>query len=89
MSDEHDDTDEGQPDEQEASVLPAREAMSLITPDASAGFMPDMGAVEGATPDAGQAVQGAAGDAQGSESGQESTTSEDRSEHISSQVTSS
>lgn len=62
--------------EGEATVLPAREAMSLITPDPSVGFTPEMGAM----PDAG-AAQGAAVDAQGSASGGENVTSEDRDDH--------
>jgi hypothetical protein len=70
-------------DEREPAVLPAREAMSLISPDASPTFMPDLPD----TPDAAEAAEGAAVDAQGSASGEESVSSEDRSEQISNQDT--
>jgi hypothetical protein len=55
--------------EGEPTVLPAREAMALISP------------VPGTLPDA-TAAQDAATDAQASASGEESVTSEDRSEHF-------
>jgi len=63
--------------EGDASVLPSREAMTLISPSPSVGFIPDLSSL----PDAG-AAQDAAVDAQGSASGEESMTSEDRSEHF-------
>ena len=52
--------------EGEATVLPAREAMSLITSDSGAGFMPDMSEMP---------------DTDGAPSGQEKVTDEDRDEH--------
>jgi hypothetical protein len=55
--------------EQEAAVLPAREAMSLISPGPASGFVPDLDALP--TMDA-----AAAGSAE------ENVTSEDRSEHF-------
>jgi hypothetical protein len=55
--------------EGEAAVLPAREAMSLISPVPGHGFMPDLSSL----PDS---------EASGSASGEESVTSEDRSEHF-------
>lgn len=54
--------------EGEATVLPAREAMSLISPDPGVGFVPEMQGV-------------AAADAQGSTSGEENTSG-DRDEHL-------
>ena len=76
-------------DEPEAAVLPAREAMSLITPDAAPSFLPDLGPAGAGAPDPAQAAQGAAVDAQGSASGEESVSSDDRSEQISNQDTAS
>jgi hypothetical protein len=56
--------------EGEATVLPAREAMSLITPPSPAtGFMPDLDSLPGT-------------DAAASPSGDESVTAEDRHEVI-------
>ena len=70
------------PDETEQredpAVLPAREAMSIISPGTTTSFMPDLSAV----PDAGGATQSVVSDAQASASGEESVTSEDRSEHF-------
>jgi hypothetical protein len=82
---EQPDVDAEELDEREPAVLPAREAMSLISPDAAPSFMPDLAA----TPDPGQAGQGAAVDEEGSASGEESVTSEDRSEQISNHDTAS
>jgi hypothetical protein len=62
----------------EPTVLPAREAMSIISPGAAMPFVPDLSAV----PDAGEATQSAVSDAQASASGEESVTSEDRSERF-------
>ena len=56
-------------EEAEATVLPAREAMSLIVPDPAAGFMPDLDSLPTA-------------DAAGSASGEEAVSSEDRHEHF-------
>jgi hypothetical protein len=71
MSEEKHDRREGEV--AEATVLPAREAMSLISPDpgVDAGYMPDLGSVPSAD-----------ADAAGSASGEETSTSEDRSEHF-------
>ncbi len=66
----------------EASVLPAREAMSLISPDSSSSVVPPLDVP--AAPD--QATGGPVADAGGSGSG-ESVTSGDRSDHISNQDT--
>ena len=52
----------------EAAVLPAREAMSLISPNPGTGFIPDLDAFPST-------------DAAGAASTEESVTSEDRSEH--------
>jgi hypothetical protein len=62
----------------EPTVLPAREAMSIISPATSTGFVPDLSAV----PDAEEAARTAATDAQASGSGEESVTAEDRDEHF-------
>jgi hypothetical protein len=70
-------------DEREPAVLPAREAMSLISPDATPSFIPELPP----TADATTSAQDAAVDAQGSASGEESVSSDDRSEHISNQDT--
>lgn len=63
--------------EREAAVLPAREAMTLISPTPGVGYAPELGPL----PDA-AAAHDAATDAQASGSGEESTTSEDRSERF-------
>jgi hypothetical protein len=75
-----DENDLEQPDEQEAAVLPAREAMSLIAPDAAGSFPPGLGDATGAAPDP---AQGAAVDARGAASAAESVSSDDRSEDVS------
>ena len=63
------------PEELEASVLPAREAMSLISPDGSQSLFPALDAVPSSPDEVGI-------DAQGSQSGEASVSSDDRSEHI-------
>jgi hypothetical protein len=74
-------------DEQEAAVLPAREAMSLITPDTGTpNFIPDLGP-EASPPDGIVTTQGVASDAQGSVSGEETASDQDQSTHTSSQDT--
>lgn len=76
-------------DEQEAAVLPAREAMSLITPDTSTpAFIPEIGGIEEA-PDGTAEAQGVASDAQGSASGEESSSSQNQSTQASNQDTAS
>jgi hypothetical protein len=76
-------------DEQEAAVLPAREAMSLIAPDTSTpAFIPDIGAIQEA-PDGTVTAQGAASDAQGSASAEESSSSQTQSTQASNQDTAS
>ncbi len=68
------------PDERaegEPTVLPAREAMSLISPVPGTSYLPDLGPLPDAT-----AAQDVATDARASASGEESLTSEDRSEHF-------
>jgi hypothetical protein len=68
------DQDRREIEREDASVLPEREAMSIISPGNTAGIVPDLGAL----PDAGDAVS----DAQASASGEESVTSDDRIEHF-------
>lgn len=76
-------------DEQEAAVLPAREAMSLITPDTTTPqFIPEIGGIDEA-PDGTVTAQGAASDAQGSASAEESSNSENQSTQASNQDTAS
>jgi hypothetical protein len=66
-------------EEAEATVLPAREAMSLIAPDTSVPFIPDLEPGIEAAPDGTATAQGAASDAQGGTSGEESVSSDDQS----------
>jgi hypothetical protein len=72
-------------EEAEATVLPAREAMSIITPDTSAPYVPDLEPVEEATPGGADTAGGAASDAQGAASGEESTSSGSQSTQVSNQ----
>ncbi len=86
-----DDSERLKPDdlEEEAAVLPAREAMSLITPDTSTpAFIPEIGGIDEA-PDGTVTAQGAASDAEGSASAQESSSSENQSTQASNQDTAS
>jgi hypothetical protein len=67
----------------EPAVLPAREALTLIspTPGSSSGFLPDLGSFGAPTPDAAD-QHSAATDAQGDASGHENVTSDGRNDHI-------
>ena len=80
MADETNEREER--DEQEAAVLPARKAMSLIAPDASAWFPPGLGDATGAAPDPFWATRGAAADPQASAAGAQGS-SDDPGEHLS------
>ncbi len=76
-------------EEIQATVLPAREAMSIITPDTTTPYVPDLEPVAEAAPDGAGTAEGAASDAQGSESGEESSSSGSQSTQASNQDTAS